>query len=406
MANKILYVLLVFIAVDMCQLHQVISPLKYLKLGFISQTILIIFCMVNLFRYQGGKKLLLWRFLFLIAISTGLLFGYSPGKVRAVFEMDVVRYFAGLLGVCLIVKTLNDFTAIMKLLMVTSLLVSVFVITHGGIGPGMICDENDAASFLVMLLPIPYFMSFITEKKLPTLMCRSIFVINLGAIAMTLSRGGMVGALPTLLFIWFKSKRKVLSLVFFVIVMAGVVRFGPQNLLTEFYSIQETEEGTAADRQYYWKISTDIFLVKPIFGIGANSWGQAVWSGIVPLEKNVGNLTAHSMYFQLISELGSFGILIFIAFVVTIIRIVRSINVSIRNAKLSPIDSPEESKRINTMGFYSQALVIGLFGFAICSIFISTLYYPHFYYYAFFLQALGNVNAYYKNEMGQNDVDV
>jgi hypothetical protein len=384
----------------MCQIHQIISPLKYLKLGFIVEKILFIVTIVNMSRYTGGKKLLIWRFLFFLSICTGMITGFSSGKTSQVVQMDLFRYFAGFLGICLVIKTLDDFKGIVNLLLITSFLGSFYTITHSGHGPGVLIDENDMASFLVMLLPLPYFISYICKSKVKVILLRLLFLLILVAIASTVSRGGMVGTIPTLLFIWLKSKNKIVTLILVVLAVFATIQFGPGNLISEFHTIGDTQESTASSRMYYWELSYNLFLERPIFGVGANAWGNAIWANIIETPRNVSNATPHSMYFQLISELGGVGLFIFIIIIVTTISISRQCFKNLKFLKLNTND-PFEFEKMKTLEIYLFSCTIGLFGFATCSIFLSTLYYPHFYYYVFFIQVLSNIivsTVYQKSE--------
>lgn len=117
----------------------------------------------------------------------------------------------------------------------------------------------------------------------------------------------MVGILPTLLLIWFRSKKKLISLILLCIVGTIVVLNAPEKLVSEFASISDTEGGTAGTRRYYWELSIEMFKRKPILGVGPHCWGNAIWSGLVPTNKTVRNATPHSVYFQLISEMGAVG---------------------------------------------------------------------------------------------------
>jgi len=307
--------------------------------------------------------------------------------------MDFFRFFSGFFALCLFTRTIDNLRTIMNLLVITSLLCSIYVIAHGGKGPGMLIDENDVASFLVMLLPVSYFLLGIATSLFARLGLTSIFFVNLIAIAATLSRGGMVGTLPTLFFIWYKSKRKILTLVFVIIAVFAVVQWGPPSLMNEFSSISNKDDRTANSRMYFWGLSFQMMLKKPVFGVGANSWANAIWAGIVPLEKNVDNITPHSLYFQLLSELGVVGTIVFLLFFVGSTKIIKNIFRLIGLLK-SPINDDTEIENIKEVRFcelYVQSILTGIVGFMVCSLFISTLYYPHYYYYTFILVAIYNI---------------
>jgi len=389
---------MIYIAVDMCQFHFIFGPVRHLHLGLLTEIILIPYTLFNLFKYSGGKKLLIWRFMFTVSISPGLLFGFASHHVLRLLIMELTRFFSGLVTICLVIKTLTDFTKLIQILIATSFLMSIFVITHNGHGPGLLDDENDVASVLVMLLPISFFLTYLTTSSIKKYALYFVFLLTLAAIAATFSRGGMVGTLPTLAFIWLNSKRKILSLCFLILAIIGAVLFGPPNLLHEFSTIKDVNDGTAAGRIYFWQVSIELFKKFPLFGVGAHGWGNAIWNGAVPLQKSIINSTPHSIYFQLLSEIGLFGTIVFIIFVFHLVLTTR--NIFFTTDVLQKMScNYSDYNRYETIKRYTQSIIIGLIGFAICSIFISTLYYPHLYYYIFFIQVLSNIVTRDKNDL-------
>jgi O-antigen ligase len=390
--------LFVYISIDMCQLHHIIFPLKYLKLGFITEKILLLGTIFNLYRYNGIKNVLISRFLFLLIICIGVSTAYSRGRAFEVAQMDFFRYFAGFAAICLFVTNFKQVQLLMNLFVFAGLACSIYVILHGGKGLGTFTDENDIASLLVMLLPIPYFISTITKSFMYKSVLQIAFLITLAGIAATLSRGGMIGTLPTLFLIWSRSKQKIVTTLIIIAALFAVTIWGPANLLTEFSSISNRDDRTANSRLYFWNLSIQMLIKKPIIGVGPNSWGHAIWAGVVPLEKNVDNITPHSLYFQLISEQGVVGIIIFITFCFFLISNFKKINRLIKYQKNFLAEKCD--RELECYGTYVNALGIGIIGFAFCSVFISTLYYPHFYYYAFLLTAIENIlqKAYLEKE--------
>ena len=405
--NKlILSIVYIYIAVDLCQLHHVIPGMKYLKLGILTQALLLLINLLHFSQYRGDKKILILRFLFILVIVYGLFWGMDPGRTFMIAKSDIPRYFSGFLGICLFINKIENFKVIMKILGVSGVLISIYVILNNGHGPGgMLIDENDVGAFLVMLLPVPYFL-LITKKRSwqKILNILSLIIILIGIIVTT-SRGTMVGTIPIIFLIWFRAKKKLLSTALVLILLFNIIIFAPKEFINEFKSISDLTENTAASRIYFWKLSWLMFLEKPLLGVGALGWAHAIWGGLVPYDMSVRNVTPHSMYFQLISEVGIIGTMIYCLIIYITIKNLFSLSHGrlfrqIKNLgyNLEKASCTDFKKTVLLYSTYSSAFLFSFCGFSICSIFISTLFYPPIHFLIFLSVALKNSwEVYYKN---------
>ena len=91
----------------------------------------------------------------------------------------------------------------------------------------------------------------------------------------------MVGAIPALVFCWLKSRNKVVGLGLGVVALAAPWSWPRTNLMEEFDSIGDTDAGTAGTRRYFWDLSVKMFEERPMFGVGASCWGNALYSGLI-----------------------------------------------------------------------------------------------------------------------------
>jgi O-antigen ligase len=211
-------------------------------------------------------------------------------------------------------------------------------------------------------------------------------ILILLAIARTFSRGAMVGSLPTLFFIWLKSKNKFVVLLFLIAVLFIIVVNSPPELIAKYKTIQDPNAGTAGIRRYYWALSIELFKVRPIFGVGACCWANAIWSGLIYLPKTVTNVTPHSVYFQLISELGICGIVTWVVLLFATFKTSSNINGITRFVKENCSDD-SKLMDIAIVEVFSNSLTIGLIGGLICGAFLSFLYYSQLYFYIAIMQA-------------------
>lgn len=384
---------ILYFCVTFSQLHTIIPGIKFLRPGLITTIIVVLTVIPDLTKINYRNPIILFRIFFCLAIIPGMIDGYALGSSRAVFQSSLLGLICSFLAPLLFCNNYKRLEIYKKIILLTALIVSVWTITHRGHGPGILSDENDAALVLVMLLPFPFFFSQDLNKTSAKVYLYILLGLILVAIASTLSRGGMVGTLPTLLYIWIKSKQKFGILFLFVLLIVISIAIAPPVLIREFLSISNTTGGTAGERRYFWDLSWQMFLKRPLWGVGAQAWGNAVWSGIIDLPRHVRNSTPHSVYFQLISEMGILGVITWSGLIISTFKILYSIN---RDAKFSL--QSEFSNQAWMIEKFSNALAIGLFGGLICGVFLSFLFYPYMYTYCGFTVMIQNLWKDYLNE--------
>jgi O-antigen ligase len=206
------------------------------------------------------------------------------------------------------------------------------------------------------------------------------------AIGLTLSRGGMVGAIPALLFCWLKSRNKAVGLGLGAAALAGALVFAPADLKSEFVSIADTDAGTAGTRRYFWDLSVQMFQEKPIFGVGASCWGNALYSGLIDEPSRRAHMTPHSVYFQVLTELGLFGTFCFMGLLAAAALGLRELRAARLDADAGRIlaaaaeADPSVLRKLRAdlvfMRNFVPCLAIGIIGFLVCGAFLSVLYYP------------------------------
>lgn len=401
------WALMAYLLIDFGQVHKMVPGLSYLMPGAVTTVILLALVLAELPRglnAPGGgwlRPVVIWRVLFLGAIATGLLLAVTQGRALMVFKTELPRFLTAFLGACLFIRRIEDLKVLHNMFIGIAFLISGWVITHGGHGPGLYVDENDAALVLVMLLPFSFLKIFAEggggfRKAIVPL---GVFLLTLTAIGLTLSRGGMVGAIPALIFCWLKSRNKAVSLVLAAMALIIAVIFAPPNLKKEFLSIGDAQESTAASRRYFWDLSVQMFEKRPVFGVGAMCWGNALYSGLLPIPDRRAHMTPHSVYFQLLSELGLVGVFCWMGFLAATFRELRELRGTRleRGARLVMAREPDP-RAARRMGMnilylrnFCACLVIGIVGYLVSGAFLSVLFYPGLALFAALAQATGRV---------------
>jgi hypothetical protein len=376
---------LVFFLVDLGQVHTMVPGLRFLKLGFVSQFVLLALVVMEMGRVKWLKPMAIARIAFFLGVVICTAFAINTGMARRVITSEFFRVFAGFLGFCIFVRTGEDLKKIHWILVFLCLATALWTLSHGGHGPGMLDDENDVAMVLVMLLPFSFLKIYTESSPRKIAFLLAVFVITLAGIAATVSRGGMVGTLPTLAFIWLKAKNKMRNAVILLLLLVVAVLTAPPKLISEFTSIKQTDQGTAKSRRFFWGLSTQLFLARPLTGVGPACWYHGVWSGMIPHPGQVTNVTPHSVYFQLISEMGLVGIVTWGGFIVTMCfvlygmresRLNRESGILLMHARGDPLLVRDLQRRKVFFGTFSLAVAVGLCGFLLSGTFLSVVFYP------------------------------
>lgn len=378
------WALVAVLLVDFGQVHRMVPGLSALKPGLLTQAALLALVLVELPTLRWLRSIAVWRFLFLAAVGTGLLFGVTEGRVYLTLKTEVPRYLTAFLGACLFLRRIRDLRLIHDLFIAMAFLISAWVLTHGGKGPGLIKDENDAALVIVMFLPFAFLKIFHEDSARLKAVSLGVFFLALAAIGMTLSRGGMVGALPALVFCWLKSRNKLIGVGLGVLALAGALVLAPDNLIEEFKSIGDTEGNTAGTRRYLWDLSVRMFEERPLFGVGAMCWGNALYSGLIEEPLYRAHMTPHSIYFQMLTEVGLVGTFLWMGMLAATffgLRSLRPDRIRVDAGRILSADpDPAVARKLRAdilfIRDFSAALAIGIMGYLVSGAFLSVLFYP------------------------------
>lgn len=255
----------------------------------------------------------------------------------------------------------------------------LITIVNGGRGPGDFTgDENDAALALSIGFPICFYALWYPgfDQKFRIFAGLSALVVA-GAITITASRGGFLGLVAVILTTWWLSSKrfKIAAYVALVsIVLSGaLLSVLPEGYLDEVRSINDAEDSTRIERFRLWETAWEMYKDNPFVGVGVSnqryhmseyarktSW----YSGD---GTNYQGKVAHSIYFQVISETGTFGGLIYLYILFLLpLGLYR-----LRNS----IAVDDEDNRLQRL--LCQTLMVSMGAYIVSGAFISVAYYPH-----------------------------
>lgn len=393
------YLVLLFLLLDYGRPQTFFPVIELLHPGWFVQGALFV-CLISRrgfnLRYPQTK-----RFIILLAIMAV----HVPITVNNYWAFQVFKgmflYFIVYLSIANFIDSYPKIERFIDVWIFTNLVCAIVGIINGGKVPysSFMGDENDFALVMNMAIPFAYFMFLQADslnKKILYLCAVGFFV---SAAVASLSRGGFIGLVAVGLFCWLKSPKKLLSMM--IVILMGAVLYvrAPPTYWDDVKSIQNenVEKGTGQERWYSWQCGWRMFLDNPIIGVGQ---GNFPWNfeRYEPPEGNAGRLhggrAAHSIYFTLIPELGVAGTTLFFSLLYLSLRENKVILKAGKTNRPSKIQSEMNSEATEKL-YKLQHAVLGiqgaLVGYLVSGVFLSVLYYPHFWLLLAFSLAIAKV---------------
>lgn len=291
--------------------------------------------------------------------------------------------FTALIGYAIIYWVLVcELTSINRIKGVFAILVAVHVVI-AGLNPvlftspdqrnyiasgSFLGDGNDFALSLDVVLPFCLFMFLTAKAWLKPLWVGALLVL-VACIVLTQSRGGTLGLGAMGIYYWLKSPKKFQTGAIAIVVTGLIVAMAPGAYFTRMNQIGDTEEGSASARLMAWGVAVKMATDNPLLGVGAGSFPTKIGNEYRTPEVYGPGMTAHSVYFLALGELGVPGFALVLYFIIAGL---------VANGRLSK----EVRERHGPKSIGAQLLAsssAALIAFAVAGAFLSALYYPHIY---------------------------
>lgn len=187
----------------------------------------------------------------------------------------------------------------------------IFTIMKGGVhrvqGPEgtFIAGNNEIALALVMVIPlIRYLHLQETRKWIKTGLAGAMVLTGVAAIG-SQSRGGLVAMLAMGLFLWLKSRHKILTGFYMAIAVFIMVAVMPQEWYTRMSTIKTYEQDESAQgRINAWHTAFNVAKDR-ITGGGFETFRAPTFQAYAPDPSNARDV--HSIYFEIMGEQGFIG---------------------------------------------------------------------------------------------------
>ena len=192
-------------------------------------------------------------------------------------------------------------------------------------------DNNHFALAILSLLPLVFFLY--RQAKLPVL--RMVLLGSAGVLFFTVigtfSRGGLLGLLAIAVWAFIHSSRKIRYLAFAIPVALTLIAFAPERWTNRMDTISTADQDESfMGRVIAWKQSTLIAFDNPILGGGFGAVQDfTIWTryrltkfhdlDFIPTDEPdpLAPHAAHSIYFQVLGDLGFVGLALFGALCLT-----------------------------------------------------------------------------------------
>lgn len=231
-------------------------------------------------------------------------------------------------------------------------------------------DGNDFALSIDIILPLCLFLLLDAGKKIVKLFWAAAILVLVAGVVVTQSRGGTVGLVFMGLYYWTKSQKKVQTGLLVVVVLTLVLALAPGNYFNRMRMISDTTEGSASARLTAWRTAIRMAVDSPVLGVGAGHFGTKIGNEYRPADFVGSGMTAHSIYFLALGELGLPGLSLLLFFVISNLRANHRLADAVRERA-----PPGHLADLQLLASLSAALI----AFASAGAFLSALYYPHFY---------------------------
>jgi len=192
----------------------------------------------------------------------------------------------------------------------------VTILTGGSVhvwGPDntFIAGNNEVALALLMVLPLMQFLRVTTRNWLVRYGLLLAMVMCAFAVVGSQSRGAFVGGFAMALFLWLKSKRKIVMGAVLVFLVAALFTFMPESWHERMQSIETYQSDTSAmSRIHTWNVALRLANDR-LLGGGFDMWTQETFDQYSPEFRTPHD--AHSIYFKVLGEHGWFGLILFVA---------------------------------------------------------------------------------------------
>ena len=236
-------------------------------------------------------------------------------------------------------------------------------------------DRNHLALAMLLAVPLMNYLRMQSKHRWMQTGLLCAMVMTVMAVLATYSRGGFIGLLAMGAFLWWKSKSRILALVALLVIAVGLHSVAPDRWKERMGTIESatTEDSSFKLRLLSWHAYARAAFDRPLTGAGFYALQHApVYFSYSPGRDlvdvaNDSPRAAHSIYFQVLGDLGFIGFFVYIALLV----------VGFWNARWI-VQEARGRPDLEWMGDLGRMIQVSMIAFCIAGAALSMAFYDYF----------------------------
>jgi putative inorganic carbon (HCO3(-)) transporter len=199
------------------------------------------------------------------------------------------------------------------------------------------------------------------------LTCSAVFMV---AIVLSSSRGAVLGAACVIFAGIMASRKRKAAIIMALLLVVGITLVMPDAMKMRFQSaLDPQQDRTAKERLQFWRSGLTMFRDNPILGVGITNFAPVRLEKYTEPGDTERIFVCHSIYMQVLSELGLAGVIPFLILIFLFFRL---------NARSRKILLALGYKGRQSYEYcLSFGLDLALIGYLTSGAFLAVLYYPH-----------------------------
>lgn len=241
-----------------------------------------------------------------------------------------------------------------------------------------ISGNTEIALAILMVIPLMYFLKVHTTNKLLQWALVGSMLLCAIAVIGSYSRGAFLAGIVTLIFLWSGMRRRVTTAIIVIALAMAIVPFIPEKWYERMDTIDNyQEDDSAMGRINAWTMAFNLANDHPLTGGGFRSFTAENFAIYAPNPEAVHD--AHSIYFEVLGEMGYVGLLLFLVLWVLVFLKARGLRkVAGRNDDLKWLADLAKMTQVSLLAYLSGGAFLGLAFFDLpyhlmCLIVISTI---------------------------------
>jgi probable O-glycosylation ligase (exosortase A-associated) len=358
---------MLFVLVDYLRPQDWIAPLRQAPIAVVA-AIPLILCLVQRARASTLRDPMVVT----LALLTAFCMAWTPFATNNFHAFEMFKMLAletlAVVAIGSFIDQPRRLGMLLFLLLIGFGAQAIWALGHGGRGlTSHFGDENDLALGMNVALPFAVFGAFAVRTvwlRLLLLVTAGLFV---AAVVVSDSRGGLVGLAGTCVAMLLFARRRVRIGLALALGVALLLALAPDSYWSEMRTMFDSQDATREERLRSWEQARAVWRDNPVLGVGP---GNVAWvigqyeTYDTRLTHSLGGRAVHSLYFELLADLGLVGVALYGTLAVLIL--LRCVGIA-------------RGRDVMHAHAWARAIPCSLVACLTSGIFLSVLYYPHLY---------------------------